>query len=476
MSKYLLGIEIIGSQVKIAVIKKDKQLKLLKVDKLDLPLGDAAYAMVNDWVSKNFSHNDEILGAISVSESSIFLEKIRLPSIKKEQLDEALYWELSSITSFPISEAAYDWKISSDGSSSYALVTLAKSSYIENWVNLFEKAGIKIRLIEPASISFSRLAKIDFSKRTLSLVVEENSTDLVILENKIPIFSTSISISVSRSIEDRRKLKKEVVDEIAESAKKIVSYWEEKENKKIEQATITGYIANKYFGLASAINKFLGVPVVIARSKEINNFIHTGFNEISIEQNMVGIGGALALTDEKLILLNLLTYDRKKVFDKEKKEKDLIKKISGFLFINLGLILLLTLGILVLSFAKRSLNNKLNKTQDLVSQHPGQEVVDRVKQNNKTISQINTLLTSYENKSEKVNLISSLTPNGISLTSLEYLNSKEDQWTIKGVGGRDEIIAFYNKLSQSIKAKEIRMPLSNFNENDSNDFEIIILW
>ncbi len=476
MSKYLLGIEVRGSQVKIAVLKKDRRLKLISVQNLNLPLGDASYEMLSEWVSKKFSSDDEILGAISVSESSIFLEKVKLPSIKKDQLDEALYWELSSVASFPISEAAYDWKISTDNKTTYALVALAKSAYIENWVSLFEKCGVKIRVIEPSSISFSRLAKIDFSKRTLSLVVEENSTDLVIMENKIPIFSTSINISVSSSKSDRRKLNEDVSNEIAQSAKKIVLYWQEKEGKTIEQATITGYIANKYFGLASAINRFLGVPVVIARSRIIPNFVHTDFNENSLEQNMVCIGCAMVLADERYVLLNLLTYDRKKTFDREKKENDSIKRITTFFKINIGLTLVLLLYLSLIIISNRILVGKVYRLENFVKQHPSQKISQQVKENNKMFALINDQLYSYENISDKINLINSLTPLGLTYVSVDYKNVKDGQWTIKGKGTRNEIIAFYSKLEKEANATNIKMPLSNFNENQTDEFEIIISW
>ena len=475
MSKYLLGIEIIDSQVKIAIIRKDKRFKLVGVDKLDIPLGDAR-EVVKGWVDRNFKPGDELTASISVSESSLFLEKIRIPSKATESLDEAIYWELSSVLPFSISEAVYDWKTTNDDGASFAYVATAKWDFVENWVTLFESAGIKIKLIEPSSVSFARLAKIDFSKRTLSLMVEENATDLVVLEDRIPIFSTSMKISVSQADDNRRKLKKDVVDEIAESAKKIVNYWEEKQGKKIEQATITGYIANKYYGLASAINKFLEVPVVIAKATVIQNFNRSGFIESGIEQNMVSIGSALALTDEKMVFLNLLTYEGKKALMKERGEIQRLQKISLFLKINIALIFFLLVGLFSLAIARTSYTSKLKDLDNAIITHPGQLYVQKTEEDNKVLSVINNLFNSYENKTVKLNLLTSLTPDGISYTSIDYKNTKDKQWTIKGTGSRDQIIAFYKKLTDEANAKSVTMPFSNFNKADNNDFEISITW
>ncbi len=476
MAKYLLGIEIVGSQVKIAIIKKDKHFKLVGVDKLDIPLGDAAAEVIRGWVERNFKPGDELTGSISVSESSLFLEKIHIPSKTEESLDEAVYWELSSVLPFSISEAVYDWKTSSEEDKTYAYIATAKSDYIENWVGLIQSAGIKIKLIEPSSVAFARLAKIDFSKRTLSLMVEENSTDLVILEDKIPIFSTSIDISVTRSDEDRRKLSKNVVDEIAGSAKKIVKYWEEKQGKKIEQATITGYIANKYFGLASAINKFLEVPVVIARARVIQNFSRTGFIENGIEQNMVPIGSALGLSDEKLVLLNLLTYEGKKALNKEKREIKRLSKISLFLKVNLLLLIIFVVNLFGLFLLKSSFTKILKDLDNKVLTHPGRSYVQKTVDDNRMLSVIDNFFTNYENKTDRLNLLRDLTPSDLTFTSIEYKNAKGEHWTIKGVGSRDQIIAFYKKLVDEANAKSISMPFSNFNKDEGNDFEILLTW
>lgn len=476
MAKYLLGIEIVGSQAKVAIIKKDKHFKLMGVDKLDIPLGDAASETIRTWAERNFKPGDELMGSISVSESSLFLEKIHIPSKSEESLDEAVYWELSSVLPFSISEAVYDWKISVEGDKTYAYIATVKTDYIENWVSLFQNAGIKIKLIEPSSVAFARLAKIDFSKRTLSLMVEENSTDLVILEDKIPIFSTSIDISVTRASDDRRKLSKNVVDEIAGSAMKIVKYWEEKQGKKIEQATITGYIANKYFGLASAINKFLAVPVVIARARPIQNFIRTGFIDNGIEQNMVSIGSALGLSDEKLVLLNLLTYEGKKALNREKREIKRLSKISLFLRVNLLLLIVFAVNLFGLFLLKGSFTKKLKDLENKVFIHPGRAYVQKTQDDNRVLSIIDGFFKAYENKTERLNLIRDLTPNELTFTSITYKNAKDEPWTIKGVGSRDRIIAFYKKLEAEANAKSITMPFSNFNEEENNDFEILIIW
>jgi hypothetical protein len=476
MAKYLLGIEIVGSQAKIAIIKKEKHLKLLGVDKIDVPLGDIAAETIRTWVGRNFKPGDELLGSISVSESSLFLEKIHIPSKSEESLDEAVYWELSSVLPFSISEAVYDWKISVEGDKTYAYIATVKTDYIENWVSLFQNAGIKIKLIEPSSVAFARLAKIDFSKRTLSLMVEENSTDLVILEDKIPIFSTSIDISVTRSDQDRRKLSKNVVDEIAGSAMKIVKYWEEKQGKKIEQATITGYIANKYFGLASAINKFLEVPVVIAKAKVIPNFSRTGFVDNGIEQNMVPIGSALGLSDEKLVLLNLLTYEGKKALNREKREIKRLSKISLFLRVNLLLLIIFAVNLFGLFLLKESFSKKLKDLENEVLVHPGRAYVQQTQDDNRLLSIIDGYFLRYENKTDRLNLLRDLTPSDLTFTSIEYKNVKDERWVIKGVGNRDGIIAFYEKLKEGANAKSITMPFSNFDKEENNDFEILITW
>jgi len=476
MTKYILGIEIIGSQVKIAIVRKDKHFKLIGVDKLDIPLGDAGKEVVKAWMEKNFKPGDDLTGAISVSESSLFLEKIRVPAGSTESIDEAIYWELSSVLPFSISEAVYDWKVLSEEGKSYAYVATAKADYIDNWVSLFKGVGIKIKLIEPSSSSFARLAKIDFSKRTLSLMVEENATDLVILEDKIPIFSTSVNISVTREDENRRRLRKDIVDEIAESAKKIVGYWEEKQGKKIEQATITGYIANKYYGLASAINKFLEVPVVIAKAKVIQNFTRSGFIENGIEQNMVSIASALGLMDEKLVHLNLLTYEGKKALMKERRELKTLSDISLFLKANFALIIILILSLLGFSLMKNNYQNNLKFLDERVSSHPGQEYVSKTKEYNKLLSAIDGFFANYENKTEKMNLLTNLTPQGLSFSSIEYKNTKDQEWTIKGTGSRDEIVAFYKKLVSESKATKVTMPFSNFDKADNNEFEVNIIW
>jgi Tfp pilus assembly PilM family ATPase len=474
---YLLGFELTGSNLKITALKKvNKGYQLFKLDKIDLlDEGEKASEQLKEWVSRNLPSLEEVSAILALSESSLYLKEIELPKVKNENIGEMIYWELGNLTPIPPAEAIYDWKIISTASNTQKLlIMIAKNQYIENLLSFFRNAGIKIVAIEPSSIAFARGSKADFGRTTLLSVVRESETDYIVLKSGVPVFSTSTSVTLKGA---RRKLGKKVTQDLAADAKKILDYWEAREDQKIEQVLITGDLAFKYFGLALAINRFAKIPVGVARNKPFKNITISAFPHITLAKYLVPFGAAVRLTQQNIYEgVNLFPKKELEALNKHLSEKRLFSRISTFTYLNIAVLAIFLITFFFFKISQVQLNKKVQQTKQFVANHPANEYLKEV-DNANTISQ-NVIGLSDEQKDEGGRLarISNLTVQNLTFTSVTLNVTDKEEWKIDGIGDRADILAFYEKLEAESGASEITMPYSNLDKASANEFSITIKW
>ena len=344
MTDYLLGIEISGSQLKIAAFRKyGKKYDLFSLSRILLSetpsqMGDK----LKDWVKNNISGPANIDAVVTIPESGIFLKEIDVPNLSVKQLREALQWEVASVSPIPLDEAVYEYKTTQKSKNGQkALIYLTKNQNVADIYETFEQAGINLLAIEPSSVSFPRIINDDFTKTTLFVTVEEQETNLMVLINSLPVFTTSVSSKLEGAKDNKRRLDSKVSEDLAANSMKIIEYWEEKNDRKIEQVTITGDITKKYYGLAKEINKFAKIPVLLAKWKK-NKYVESKKiqNESLFNRFFIPIGAALRVLDKKEDI-NLFPTEKKTQLLERLKNESLTRKLNAFTSANLLLSILI---------------------------------------------------------------------------------------------------------------------------------------
>lgn len=481
MNDFFLGLELSGSQLRIACFKKieGKKYKLTFLDKLVVDIKNAALPqLIREWLRKNWLIEGDVDAVLAIPESSIFLKEFELPKAEDKQITQMLRWELSKASPIPPDVAIYEWKrISEKDGLTRVLSLVVKSWEIEQIISLFEEAGIRIVAIEPSSLALTRVAKANFEKISLLLTVQEEESNLIILEKGTPVFSTSTSVLLEGMKRHKRRLKKEIVEDLAESTKKVISFWEAKGKGKIEQVVITGEVAYKYYGLAMAVNRFAHMPVFFAKNKKIADVLTSGISELILSRNLMAFGaGVRYFLKDDYREVNFLPQTKRSVLEKEKRQRQIINK--SLLFGKINLVILITFFLLIgtLKIWDITLGKKISQTKLFVNNHPAQQIIPEINKTNQMLSNIITLVNEQRDTGERLRRISSLTPENVVFESLVFSLKENEEWKISGISNRKDILAFYEKLKMELGETRVEMPYSNLNKEADNKFEIIVVW
>jgi len=476
--KYFLGIEHTGSQLKIAAFKKDsKGYKLHRFDKLAYS-GDSQKTRgeLLAWKKLNLPGQVEAQAVISIAESTLFLKELTLPKLSKKQITEGVYWELAGLTPFPKNDMVFDWKeLEKVDKKTNILAFSARESAIDEIVNIFEEIGIKILAVEPSILSFERISSADFNVVSLLMTVEHEETNLLVLKKGMPVFTTSISTPIYGQKSGKRRLNNVVINDLAEQAYKTIEFWQAKNNDKVSQAIITGEIAEKYYGLAAAVNKLAKIPSLMASKKKLENMSFSKETNAMQLRYLIPIGAFFRIAEGNGGV-NLLPKAKRQLVERANFEQKIRKNLLIFSLVNAVFITFTVIALIFLNLVNSSLLKTEAQKKISVKNHPAQNLISEVNDANKTAVIIDNLIRKQKDIGVRLDKIADLTPEAVSLTAIDFGQLENEEWKIKGVGDRNDILAYFEKLSGEANARNVNMPYSNLSKETDNEFEIIILW
>ncbi len=353
---------------------------------------------------------------------------------------------------------------------------VVKNETINPLASMIQEAGFQLLAIEPYSLSFARLCQTKLEKNTLLVNAGETETNFVILKHGLPVFSNLISTSLLRMKTKRRRLDREIATALSANAKKVISFWEEKGEGKVQQVVITGE-GIRYYGLATAINNLVHIPTVFGQTKKVPEMVSSAQTKTIFERYLIAIGAAIRLfSEDQLQETNFLPKEERKTQEKEKFQNEISKGLSFFAKIILVFLVLNLLIFTGLKLWQVSLGKEIAQAKLFVNNHPAQKLIAEVQADNQILSQVDLLAGRQKDTGERLRQIASLTPSNIHYTSLGLAGLKSEEWKISGVGDREAILAFYEKLKASSGAGLVSMPFSNLQKEKEGDFKITIIW
>ncbi len=163
----------------------------------------------------------------SLPEQKTYLRVVQLPKMSRKETEEAIQWEVEANIPFALKDVYFDWQVISPLRKSIdhldILISAAPRDLIDSYIELFRKAGIKPISLEPESLALARcLIKGGVSEKPALIVdLGQTRTNFIIYAGRGLRFSSSIDISedimtmniarsMSISVEDAEKLKKEI--------------------------------------------------------------------------------------------------------------------------------------------------------------------------------------------------------------------------------------------------------------------------
>jgi type IV pilus assembly protein PilM len=243
------GIDLSDFSVKLAKLKKDgEEIILDNYCRCEIPRGLIESGEIKeegalaDLIKKIFSTNEgktfKTRNCIaSLPETEAFIQLLKLPKMKEEEIAEAIKWEIENNIPLSINEVYFDWQvippIKKDLEHTHVLVAAISKKQVDPYLSVFKKAGLKPLVFEVESIATARsLIKEEiFSDPVMIVDFGAKRTSFIIFSGWAVQFTASSSVSnfsligdIARSLniseEKARKLKIEIgLDRILEDGR-----------------------------------------------------------------------------------------------------------------------------------------------------------------------------------------------------------------------------------------------------------------
>jgi len=138
--------------------------------------------------------------AVCLPEQEAFLQVIKMPEISKEDIRSAIIYEAENYIPYSIEEVYMDSQIvpSLDHQKGLrVLISAIPRSIVDSYLSCFKKAGLKLLVMEPESLSIARvLVKNHFyPSSALFLDLGKTHTGLIFFSGKSVRFNFSVPVS-----------------------------------------------------------------------------------------------------------------------------------------------------------------------------------------------------------------------------------------------------------------------------------------
>jgi len=302
--KYYLGVDIGSTSIKVVELIKDAQSPVLKTYGFSENITfDADWQKSPEKIAKVLTKVLEESGvssknAISALPTfSVFSSVLNLNNISRKDIDSIIQLEAKKLIPLPIEELIIDWKeIKEDNQSPKdikVLLTGAPKKLVQKYIDIFKYA--KINLLSLETESFSLIRSIVGTDQSVFLLVEigANTTDISVINNKIPILNRSIDVgglTITKAIknslnvgleraeqfkydlgisllkEDSNdtilKIIRETISPIISEIKYVKNMFENKDEMKIEKIILSGG-SSMLAEFGDYLSKILDIKVIV---------------------------------------------------------------------------------------------------------------------------------------------------------------------------------------------------------------------
>jgi len=210
----IIGLDLSDLSIKVAKFEDegDRQ-KVVSYGSIKIPMGS-----ISDGEIKK---KEEVIAAIkklvraagpkrirtkkvicSLPETKAFLRIVTIPIMDKEEVREAVKWEMEANIPLPLDQVYYDWQIleknliNEKNKMNLLVVAIAKP-VVDEIISVLEAAGLEPVGLEIESIAQARTL-VDEKKENetvMTVDIGDRRTSFLITKNNIPCFTSSIPIS-----------------------------------------------------------------------------------------------------------------------------------------------------------------------------------------------------------------------------------------------------------------------------------------
>lgn len=220
--KEVIGIDIGSSSVKLVQLKDLKgSFQLLNVGIVPLPpeaivdntLMDSA-SIVNAVKSLVTSLGVKVKdAACSISGNSVIIRKITLPVMPAEELEDQITWEAEQYIPFDINDVNMDFQILSpdsvDSSKMVVLLVASKRDIINDYVAVFNEAGMALSVIDVDSFAVQNAFEINHDAGAEDIIalinIGASVMNINIIKGGISLFTRDVQMGGNLYTEEIQK-------------------------------------------------------------------------------------------------------------------------------------------------------------------------------------------------------------------------------------------------------------------------------
>lgn len=245
----------------------------------------------------------------NLPEEKVFIRLIQLPKMEKEEIDEAIKWQVEANIPLPIDEVYLDWQmirpIKNNLDHFDILVAAAPKSLVESYLNVLKKSGLTALALEPESAAVVRsLIKEDENTMGPTMIIDLGSTgtNFVIFSAGAIRFTSHISISGQTF--GRAIMEKLDVDETRAEELKIKADLD----KLIEIKADSNKVSEEYGRVCQILE-----PLLADFSNQIRDYINFYHEHISHIHGPDGVIARILLCGGDSLLINLPDFLSRKL-------------------------------------------------------------------------------------------------------------------------------------------------------------------
>lgn len=217
------GLDLSDLSIKLAWLKKDNnQIKLASFNRQDIPEGVIELGVIKKEEELIELIKKTVLEAkgekiktknciVSLPETESYIRVVQLPRIKKEEIAEAIQWELEANIPVALDDIYFDWQIigKNQGSSDHTdiLIGALPKMLVDPYLSVLKKANLNPLVFEIESVAISRaLIKDEVCLEPVMIIdIGAKRSNLIIFCGDTIWLTTSLPISNNVLIDDIAK-------------------------------------------------------------------------------------------------------------------------------------------------------------------------------------------------------------------------------------------------------------------------------
>jgi type IV pilus assembly protein PilM len=263
------GLDLSDLSIKIALLKKTgEHIELASFGRQDVPENVIEGGVIKkeaDLISLIRKTVEDVKGQkintkfciVSLPETDSYIRVVQLPRIKKEEIPEAIKWELEANIPVPLDELYFDWqeilRPSSKDSHLDILIGALPKTLVDPYLSVIKKADLNPLAFEIESVATARALIKDEISADATMIIDlgAKKTTLVIYADNTVLFTTGLPVSNNELTSDIAKLLR-VDKQKAWDLKVNVGLDESQENDKVYRA-----MEPRLLELVAEINKYI---------------------------------------------------------------------------------------------------------------------------------------------------------------------------------------------------------------------------